>query len=311
VILKEHNTRATIDNHNKWVYILADTVGTNFVEKELGYEDASELPTTYIDDGMYFTFSPDMDEYVAAWQFAKEAKVEDFNKMAEKTLKDAGCKVWEDIKPRVDEYIATVNAAETTTGDYVYNLIDELVEPFRWTDVDSIGEDYYLNMLYSYEPFFNKLDETIHENLDESNMSREELYDYDYGCDDCGTRVPENKITWFYGAEIGLCPECVNNYNREELDSVDKTGKLPNKTIDESATSDGGWDIYTLQKTLEVLTNKFTNTEGSLITGFESERDLVKQLLNSHYTTVEISDARNSETEEPSWRIEYSNPKVQ
>ena len=174
MILKEHNTRATIDNHNKWVYILADTVGTNFVEKELGYEDASELPTTYIDDGMYFTFSPDMDEYVAAWQFAKEAKVEDFNKMAEKTLKDAGCKVWEDIKPRVDEYIATVNAAETTTGNYVYNLIDELVEPFRWTDVDSIGEDYYLNMLYSYEPFFNKLDETIHENLDESNMNRED-----------------------------------------------------------------------------------------------------------------------------------------
>ena len=174
MILKEHNTRATIDNHNKWVYILADTVGTNFVEKELGYEDASELPTTYIDDGMYFTFSPDMDEYVAAWQFAKEAKVEDFNKMAEKTLKDAGCKVWEDIKPRVDEYIATVNAAETTTGNYVYSLIDELVEPFRWTDVDSIGEDYYLNMLYSYEPFFNKLDETIHENLDESNMDRED-----------------------------------------------------------------------------------------------------------------------------------------
>ena len=170
MILKEHNTRATINDHNKWVYILADTVGTNFVEKELGYEDASELPTTYIDDGMYFTFSPDMDEYAAAWQFAKEAKVEDFNKMAEKTLKDAGCKVWEDIKPRVDEYIATVNAAETTTGNYVYNLIDELVEPFRWTDVDSIGEDYYLNMLYSYEPFFNKLDETIHENLDESNM---------------------------------------------------------------------------------------------------------------------------------------------
>ena len=170
MILKEHDTRATIDNHNKWVYILADTIGTNFVEKELGYEDASELPTTYIDDGMYFTFSPDMDEYVAAWQFAKEAKVEDFNKMAEKTLKDAGCKVWEDIKPRVDEYIATVNAAETTTGNYVYNLIDELVEPFRWTDVDNIGEDYYLNMLYSYEPFLNKLDETIHENLDESNM---------------------------------------------------------------------------------------------------------------------------------------------
>lgn len=170
MILKEHNTRATINDHNKWVYILADTVGTNFVEKELGYEDASELPTTYIDDGMYFTFSPDMDEYVAAWQFAKEAKVEDFNKMAEKTLKDAGCKVWEDIKPRVDEYIATVNAAETTTGNYVYNLIDELVEPFRWTDVDNIGEDYYLNMLYSYEPFLNKLDETIHENLDESNM---------------------------------------------------------------------------------------------------------------------------------------------
>ena len=170
MILKEHNTRATIDNRNKWVYILADTIGTNFVEKELGYEDASELPTTYIDDGMYFTFSPDMDEYVAAWQFAKEAKVEDFNKMAEKTLKDAGCKVWEDIKPRVDEYIATVNAAETTTGNYVYNLIDELVEPFRWTDVDSIGEDYYLNMLYSYEPFFNKLDETIHENLDESTI---------------------------------------------------------------------------------------------------------------------------------------------
>lgn len=170
MILKEHNTRATINDHNKWVYILADTVGTNFVEKELGYEDASELPTTYIDDGMYFTFSPDMDEYVAAWQFAKEAKVEDFNKVAEKTLKDAGCKVWEDIKPRVDEYIATVNAAETTTGNYVYNLIDELVEPFRWTDVDNIGEDYYLNMLYSYEPFLNKLDETIHENLDESNM---------------------------------------------------------------------------------------------------------------------------------------------
>ena len=168
MILKEHNTRATIDNHNKWVYILADTVGTNFVEKELGYEDASELPTTYIDDGMYFTFSPDMDEYVAAWQFAKEAKIEDFNKMAEKTLKDAGCAVWEDIKPRVDEYIATVNAAETTTGNYVYNLIDELVEPFRWTDVDSIGEDYYLNMLYSYEPFFNKLDDTIHEDFDES-----------------------------------------------------------------------------------------------------------------------------------------------
>ena len=174
MILKEHNTRATINDHNKWVYILADTVGTNFVEKELGYEDASELPTTYIDDGMYFTFSPDMDEYVAAWQFAKEAKVEDFNKMAEKTLKDAGCKVWEDIKPRVDEYIATVNAAETTTGNYVYNLIDELVEPFRWTDVDNIGEDYYLNMLYSYEPFLNKLDETIHENLDESNMDRED-----------------------------------------------------------------------------------------------------------------------------------------
>lgn len=170
MILKEHNTRATINDHNKWVYILADTVGTNFVEKELGYEDASELPTTYIDDGMYFTFSPDMDEYVAAWQFAKEAKVEDFNKMAEKTLKDAGCKVWEDIKPRVDEYIATVNAAETTTGNYVYNLIDELVEPFRWTDVDNIGEDYYLNMLYSYEPFLNKLDETIHENLDESTI---------------------------------------------------------------------------------------------------------------------------------------------
>ena len=170
MIIKENNAKATIDKHNNWVYILADTVGTNFVEKELGYENASELPTTYIDDGMYFTFSPDMEEYVAAWQFAKEAKVEDFNKMAEKTLKDKGYKVWEDIKPRVDEYIATVNAAETTTGNYVYNLIDELVGPFRWTDVDSIGEDYYLNMLYSYEPFFNKLDETIHENLDESTI---------------------------------------------------------------------------------------------------------------------------------------------
>ena len=39
MILKEHNTRATINDHNKWVYILADTVGTNFVEKELGCTD--------------------------------------------------------------------------------------------------------------------------------------------------------------------------------------------------------------------------------------------------------------------------------
>ncbi len=310
MIIRENAARATIDKHNHWVYILADDTGTAFVQNELGYADASELPTTYIDDNMYFTFSPDMDEYNFAWQYAKEAKVEDFNKLAEKTLKDEGYKIWEDIKPRVDEYIATVDAKNTTTGNYVYNLIDELVEPFRYTSCECIGEDYYLNMLYAYEPFFNKLDETIHEDFDESNMSREELYDYDYGCDDCGTRVPENKITWFYGAEIGLCPECINNYTRDELDTIDKTGKLPNKTIEESATSDEGWDIYTLQKTLEVLTNKFSKAEGSLVTGFESERDLVKRLLKSHYKIVEVSDARKSETDESSWRIEYSGPKA-
>ena len=83
MIIRENAARATIDKRNHWVYILADDTGTAFVQNELGYTDGTELPTTYIDDGMYFTFSPDMDEYVAAWQFAKEAKVEDFNKMAE------------------------------------------------------------------------------------------------------------------------------------------------------------------------------------------------------------------------------------
>lgn len=320
MILKEHNTRATIDNHNKWVYILADTVGTNFVEKELGYEDASELPTTYIDDGMYFTFSPDMDEYVAAWQFAKEAKVEDFNKMAEKTLKDAGCKVWEDIKPRVDEYIATVNAAETTTGDYVYNLIDELVEPFRWTDVDSIGEDYYLNMLYSYEPFFNKLDETIHEDLDESNMDRKELYPYDYGCDNCGTRVPEEEITWYYGASVGLCPECKYHMSKDDLNRLDLTGELPesintanmvcqdNAELKEANDEDIAWTEVNIKSALDDLTNGFTKTRGSIETEYEDEVSIAKRILKQHYKIVEVSDGRRNSDSPVIWHIEYDIP---
>lgn len=269
MILKEHNTRATIDNHNKWVYILADTVGTNFVEKELGYEDASELPTTYIDDGMYFTFSPDMDEYVAAWQFAKEAKVEDFNKMAEKTLKDAGCKVWEDIKPRVDEYIATVNASETTTGNYVYNLIDELVEPFRWTDVDSIGEDYYLNMLYSYEPFFNKLDDTIHEDLDESNMNREEL------------------------------PESISAVNMVCQDNAE---------LKEANDEDIAWTEVNIKSALDDLTNGFTKTRGSVETEYEDEASIAKRILKQYYKIVEVSDGRRNSDSPVIWHIEYDIP---
>jgi hypothetical protein len=320
MILKENNTRAIINKHNRWVYILADTTGTEFVEKELGYKDPSELPTTYIDDNMFFTFSPDMDEYAAAWQYAKNAKVEDFNKTAEKTLKDAGYKVWEDIKPRVDEYIATVEASITTTGNYVYNLIDELVEPFRWTDCDSIGEDYYLNMLYSYPPFFNKLDDTIHEDLDESTMNRKELYDYDYGCDCCGTRVPEKKITWYYGASVGLCPECRNNYTKDELHNIDVTGELPESTcaanmvcqdssdLKESNDEDVAWAETEIKTALDNLTQGFTKFRGSVETEYEDEASMAKRILKQYYKSVEGSDARRNSNDSPSWRIDYSMP---
>lgn len=306
MVIKENNVRATINKHNRWVYILANDTGSAFVKDELGYNDPSELPTTYIDDDMYFTFSPDMDEYAAAWQYAKNAKVEDFNKMAEKTLKDAGYKVWEDIKPRVDEYIATVEASATTTGNYVYNLIDELVEPFRWTDCDDIGEDYYLNMLYSYPPFFNKLDDTIHEDLDESSMSRGELYDYEYGCDGCGIRKPEKDITWYYGAEIGLCPECKHNYTKDQLDDIDTTGILPESanTLEE----DIGWDEKRINQVLSELTSNYTKPSGNIFTGFENERNTAVRILKQHYNNVETSDAREVAESETLWCIAYSGP---
>ena len=160
-------TKATINKTNRWVYICADPEGTEFVKNEMGL-DPEDLPTTEIDNDMYFTFSPDFKNYDTAWMYAKEATVQSFNDMAEKSLKDAGLPIWADVEPKLRQYIKETDPTTKSEGDYVYNFIDSLMDDIRYNSgYDSIAEDYYLNMVYSDEEFLNELNKAYPVDIDE------------------------------------------------------------------------------------------------------------------------------------------------
>ena len=58
------------------------------------------------------------------------------------------------------------------------------------------------------------LDNKLNESIQEETV-------IDYGCDKCGKRVPEDKIHWFYGAEVGLCNDCHSKMTDEERYQLD------------------------------------------------------------------------------------------
>lgn len=310
-------TSATINKTNRWVYICADTEGREFVQNEMGL-DPDEMPTTELDNAMYFVFSPDFRNYNVAWAYAKEAQVQEFNQMAEKSLKSVGIPTWTEVEPLLRDYIKNTDPTTKSEGDYVYNFIDSLMSDIRYEEYGDIAEDYYLNMVYSDEEFLNELNKAYPIDLDTelSNITKikESFEDItDYTCDNCGTRVPEKDITWFCGASIGLCPECRYHTTRDKLTQLDLTGDLEvldskNTAIKESNDPDTAWQEVEIKETLENITNNFTKASGSVQTEYEDEVSIAKRILKQHYKVVEVSDARTFDNDAVTWNISYAKP---
>lgn len=49
----------------------------------------------------------------------------------------------------------------------------------------------------------------------------EYITETDYGCDLCGSRVPDNRIHWINGADIGLCDDCYDGLSYEQLERLE------------------------------------------------------------------------------------------
>lgn len=107
-----------------------------------------------------------------------------------------------------DNYGAAEAAFENWVNDYKEDGVDGAVELLQVDDNNRTSKQ--LKYWSSEDDNAWKFDEGLNDNGV-----------IDYGCDKCGKRVPEDKIHWFYGAEVGLCNDCHGKITDEECYQLD------------------------------------------------------------------------------------------
>lgn len=94
-------------------------------------------------------------------------------------------------------------------------LINTIKSEFGQEDANLLSD--VLNSKDKSTAFFDLLDTVVRDRVLELAQDN----GMDYGCDKCGERVPEDRIHWFYGAEVGLCDDCYDKMTDEECYQLD------------------------------------------------------------------------------------------
>ena len=73
---------------------------------------------------------------------------------------------------------------------------------------------------------------------------------------------------------------------------------------------DEGYTESEVMDFIKKFTNDFTKEDGSIRTGYESEKNYARKILRDAYKYVSVSDGRMSKGEDMSWVISFSEPKM-
>lgn len=112
-------------------------------------------------------------------------------------------------------------------------------------------------------------------------------------------------------------PETIANYlaavtaKKEDL----HIAEYNQETLDEDySDSHDDWgepyDISSMERVIQQLTNNYTNKEGTLRTYYRAEKIAAVEELKKYYDVVEVSDGRYDTNDDISYVIAYSSPKI-